>query len=293
MRVFGRIQASACFLHQTVQYAKQFRFEPHTPGKIQCQRRAGHGKGQQARRWDGTTALEHSQEGAAPSGGNGGQHVLKNERRVVFRNNALVLLESLATINAVPVGNAVQRVKKRQIVHSPFAQAGRMPVPVQLIKGPQTPAVNQRKRRCKGNRQSARLQRSQPSLLRMVTSHVNTPPQLVITGCTVNPGYAVLMLRVQFPGQMKKVVEPLKTHRPGQNLAAADGYQADAGPQDDAGQAQPANSGGKQFSLLLGATGKQTALTQQAKLQHMAAKGTTYVVILAVYIVGYGIAQSD
>src|SRR5690606_29669403 len=169
-----------------------------------------------------------------------------------LRNDALVLLESPAAVDAVPVQDAVERIEKRQAVLLARDALCSMPVPVKLVEGTQRQRIDQRHRRCDRHRQCLAVRPVECATVGMVATEIYAASGLCAACQAVDPGDGIFMLEVKFAGELEKLVQSGKALLRDIDLPRTYRHQLQLDPGDDARQAKAADGGAKQLGIFSG-----------------------------------------
>nr|GEZ76652.1 hypothetical protein [Tanacetum cinerariifolium] len=167
-------------------------------------------------------------------------------------HHALVLLKPPTAVDAVPVQNPVEGIKKRLVVAAArFTLAG-VQAPVQIVERAEGDLVDQRHRRRERHAEFLALADLKRAVLRVVPDDEHPAAGFRSLCQAVHPGHAVFVLLVELGRQREEFRQIGETHSGGTDLAGADRHQLNLRPMDDAGEAKAANAGAEKGRLDVG-----------------------------------------
>ena len=139
-------------------------------------------------------------------------------------NHALELQKAALAVNAVPMQDAVERIKKRLVVDQSGDLPAKLLAVIQFIEDSHGGAVQRPRRKVERHRQTrlgGGLLRFHH--LRVVSLHVNAAGKVAAAGDAVDPGHGAF--RPAAAGNGKKFVDPMELDGGIANFARGDGAQ--------------------------------------------------------------------
>ena len=191
--------------------------------------------------------FQDRQEGALSGPGNPVEHFARSLAGRVERDHGLVLVKAARAVEPVPVADGIQRMEEAGIVDPGILRFEQLGAPVNHVERPQRQWI-EGKARCvhRQGRPGLGLMRIQPATRRPIAAGKHALTQPVSTRRAINPGHRVFVVGRPGFSDVEEGVDIAQGLDMLVDTGRADGNQLELHIQDQAGQAETADGGGKQ-----------------------------------------------